>query len=64
MEFKVLNNKLYRNLQRDDTKVGLSQRVDLITGPTPKKIKKNQGDLRLLELLTPKSLQDQSKNQP
>jgi len=40
MEFKVLNNKLYRNLQRDDTKVGLSQRIDLITGLTPKKIKK------------------------
>jgi len=42
MEFKVLNNKLYQNLQRDDTKVGLSQKVDLITGPTPKKIKKTE----------------------
>ena len=63
MEFKVLNNKPYRNLQRDDTKVGLSQKVDLITGPTPKKIK-NQRNLRLLELLMPKLLQDQNKNQP
>ena len=40
-----------------------SKKVDFANGQTHKKASKNQGDLRLLQLLSSELLQDQNENQ-